>query len=293
MIELVLQAQTASVGAATVARILPQPPWRMTGPFIFLDHFGPVEVPPGAPKAMDVEPHPHIGISTLTWLFEGAVTHRDSLGTEVEIRPGEVNWMTAGRGISHSERMERLRRKGGRLHGLQAWIALPDSHKAMAPAFSHLEAAELPAYSPGPGIAMRLIAGEAFGRRSPLPVFSPLFLIEARLDGGGVLTLPEGLSERSAYVVSGLVRAGGRSLGAGTLAMFEAGSGDALRALTDSVVMLLGGESVGPRVMDGNFVASSAERIKAAQTAWFEGGFPLPPHDPSLRTSSGARGQGS
>ncbi len=190
--DLVIPARRRDLGGFEVGRVLPFAKRRMVGPFVFLDHMGPVDLPPGVPRSTDVRPHPHIGLSTVTYLFEGAMTHRDSLGVRQEIRPGEVNWMTAGRGISHSERFDRLRAGGGRVDGIQAWVALPEADEEMAPAFDHHDAETLPAIEE-PDLAARLIAGSAFGLTSPVKTRSPLFYVDARLATAGAVTLPAGL----------------------------------------------------------------------------------------------------
>ncbi len=169
MIELVIEQRRRDLGGFEVGRVLPFAKRRMVGPFVFFDHIGPVDFPPAIPRSVDVRPHPHIGLSTLTYLFAGEIMHRDSLATEQAIKPGEVNWMTAGNGITHSERFERARREGGAMHGIQAWIALPREHEEVAPSFHHHEAAALPAWNDS-GAAMRLVAGAAQGMQSPVPV---------------------------------------------------------------------------------------------------------------------------
>ena len=183
MIELVIQQRRRDLGGFEVGRVLPYAKRRMVGPFIFLDHMGPIVFPPGIPKSVDVRPHPHIGLSTVTYLFEGEIMHRDSVGSEQPIRPGEAIWMTAGRGITHSERFERGRREGGPLDGIQAWVALPSEHEEAAPEFTHYGTEHLPC-SHESGLWMRLIAGEAFGAKANVWTHSPLFYVHCALAAG-------------------------------------------------------------------------------------------------------------
>jgi redox-sensitive bicupin YhaK (pirin superfamily) len=277
MLSLVIPARRRSIGLLEVGRILPFAQRRMVGPFIFLDHMGPLALPPAVPRETDVRPHPHIGLSTITYLFEGEITHRDSLGYEQVIRPGAVNWMTAGQGISHSERFDGLRESGGPLHGLQAWVAMPERDEESAPAFAHHAAGDLPVFH-APGVEARLIAGEAFGLRSRVVTHSPLFYVHAELAAGAALALPAGHSERAAYVVRGSLAHGAHSHAAGRLLVF--GPGDAaIRAETPATVMLLGGEPLGPRHIWWNFVSSRKERIEQAKADWQAGRFKLPAHD--------------
>ena len=261
-----------------MSRILPFHARRTVGPFVFLDHMGPAEFQPGFARTVDVRPHPHIGLSTLTYLFEGEITHRDSLGCEQAIRPGEVNWMTAGRGITHSERFETLRAQGGTLHGLQAWVALPDGEEDGPPAFDHYGQDVLPTYE-GNGLWARLVAGKAFGAEAPVAVKSPLFYIHWKLDARAQALLPAEYSERAAYIVSGSVEVEGREFDAGRMLVFKAGEPVAFEALTSAVVVLLGGEPVGERFLDWNFVASSQVRLEQAKADWRAGRFMLPPTD--------------
>jgi hypothetical protein len=264
MIEIVIEQRRRDLGGFEVGRVLPFAKRRMVGPFIFFDHMGPVDFPPGIPTSVDVRPHPHIGLSTITYLFDGEIMHRDSVGSEQPIVPGEVNWMTAGRGITHSERFERARREGGRMNGIQAWVALPKEHEEMAPEFRHYAAGDLPAVGEG----ARLIAGEAFGMRSPVRTHSPLFYIHHRLAAGTCAEVPVDYRERAAYVASGSIEAGGRVFAEGRMLVFENAKPAMITARTDAVVMLLGGEPVGPRYIEWNFVSSSRERIQQAKADW-------------------------
>jgi redox-sensitive bicupin YhaK (pirin superfamily) len=259
---------------------LPARERRLVGPFIFFDHFGPVTLPPGL--GMDVRPHPHINLATVTYLFDGEIVHRDSLGSHQVIRPGDVNWMTAGRGIVHSERSapdERAR--GARLHGLQLWVALPRAHEEIAPSFHHHEAASLPRL-PAPGLERCLIAGTAWGVRAPVATLSPLFYVDVAMSAGATVVVPDEHEERAAYVVNGVVRCGDQRLEAGQMAVFAPNSRVLLAADTAARVMLLGGAPLdGERHVWWNFVSSSKERIDQAKRDWREGLFPPVPGDES------------
>jgi hypothetical protein len=278
MIELVISQRRRDLGGFEVGRVLPFAKRRMVGPFIFFDHMGPVDFPPGVPRTVDVRPHPHIGLSTLTYLFAGEIMHRDSVGSEQPIRPGEVNWMTAGRGITHSERFERARREGGHMDGIQAWIALPKEKEETDPGFSHHGAADLPAFEEH-GKSIRLIAGEAFGAKSPVPVYSPLFYLHCELSRDAVVDLGTEYPERAAYVASGALEAGGRRFETGEMLVFSPRHQATLRAVTPATVMLLGGEPVGERFIEWNFVSSSRERIEQAKADWRAGRIKLPDLD--------------
>ena len=282
MIELVIDPRRRDLGGFEVNRILPLAKRRMVGPFIFLDEMGPVNLPRGVSRAADVRPHPHIGLATVTYLFEGEVMHRDSVGSEQPIRPGEVNWMIAGRGITHSERLEKARREGGAMHGLQAWVALPVEHEETEPAFAHHGVEELPTYQEG-GLWARLIAGTAFGARAKVQTHSPLFYVHWRLDAGARAQLPAEYPERAAFLVQGTVEVEGQRFEAGRMLVFAPGRPVTFAAVTPAVIMLLGGEPVGPRFIEWNFVSSSRERIEQAKADWRAGRMKLPdldPHDP-------------
>ena len=278
MIDLVIEQRRRDLGGFEVGRVLPFAQRRMVGPFIFLDRMGPAQLAAGLPRSVDVRPHPHIGLSTLTYLFEGEIMHRDSVGSEQAIRPGEVNWMVAGRGITHSERFERARREGGRMDGLQAWVALPKEHEETEPAFFHHAAGELPQLD-DMGVRRRLIAGEAHGARSPVRTHSPLFYLQCTLEAGAREALPDGYAERAAYVISGEVEAEGRRFAEGQLLVFAAGAPAALMARTSASLMLLGGEPVGERHIEWNFVSSSKARIEQAKADWRAGRMKLPDLD--------------
>ena len=272
MIEIVISQRRRDLGGFEVGRVLPFAKRRMVGPFVFFDHMGPVDFPAGLPRSVDVRPHPHIGLATLTYLFDGEIMHRDSVGSEQPIRPGEVNWMTAGRGITHSERFERARREGGRMDGIQAWVALPRALEETDPAFSHHLAVHLDEN-------VRLIAGEAFGKKSPVPVHSPLFYVHCELAQGARVELPAQYAERAAYVASGAIEVDGQRFQAGQMVVFRTGAASPLQATTAARVMLLGGEPLGERFIEWNFVSSSRERIEQAKADWRAGRMKLPDLD--------------
>jgi redox-sensitive bicupin YhaK (pirin superfamily) len=278
MIELVIDQRRKDLGGFEVGRVLPHHGHRMVGPFIFFDHMGPAEFTAGFPRNVDVRPHPHIGLSTLSYLFEGEMTHRDSVGQVQAIKPGEVNWMTAGRGITHSERFETLRANGGRMHGIQTWIALPTETEEADPAFYHYEAGDLPTYEGG-GMWARLIAGEAFGAKSPVKTSSPMFYAHWALQAGATAQLPAEYPERAAYVAQGIVEVDGRQFHEGQMLVFAPGQPVQVTAVTACIVMLLGGEPVGERFIEWNFVASSKERIEQAKADWRAGRMKLPDAD--------------
>ena len=278
MIELVIDQRRKDLGGFEVGRVLPHHGGKMVGPFIFFDHMGPAEFKAGFPANVDVRPHPHIGLSTLSYLFEGAMTHRDSVGQTQVILPGEVNWMTAGRGITHSERFETLRAHGGRMHGIQTWIALPLETEETDPAFYHYGAGDLPTYEGG-GMWARLIAGEAFGAKSPVKTSSPMFYAHWALDAGATAQLPAEYPERAAYVAQGVIEVDDHQYHAGQMLVFLPGEPVRITAVTASIVMLLGGEPVGERFIEWNFVASSKARIEQAKADWRAGRMKLPDFD--------------
>jgi redox-sensitive bicupin YhaK (pirin superfamily) len=278
MIDLVIEARSRDLGGFVVGRVLPYAQRRMVGPFVFFDHFGPLFLPRDIPKTVDVRPHPHIGLSTLSYLFEGEIMHRDSVGSEQPIRPGEVNWMTAGRGITHSERFERARAEGGSMHGIQAWVALPREDEEIAPSFEHYAGKDLPTYE-SQGLFARLVAGEAFGARAKVVTHSPMFYVHWRLQPGATAQLPAEYPERAAFVARGSVEVEGRSFAAGRMLVFAPGESITFTAETSATVMLLGGEPVGERFVEWNFVSSSKERIEQAKADWRAGRMKLPVHD--------------
>ena len=277
-IDLVIDQRRKDLGGFEVGRVLPYAQRRMVGPFVFFDHMGPAEFLPGLPRSVDVRPHPHIGLSTITYLFSGEIMHRDSLGTEQAIRAGEVNWMTAGSGITHSERFEKGRLQGDVLHGIQAWVALPEADEETAPDFSHHDMAELPVYDDH-GVFGRLVAGRAFGVEAAVKTFSPMFYTHWALQAGTVAALPAEYPERAAYVAMGEVEVDGQAFGPGKMLVLTPGATVTFKALQPSTLMLLGGEPVGPRFVDWNFVSSSKERIEQAKADWRAGRMRLPTAD--------------
>lgn len=278
MLDLVIDQRSRDLGGFTVGRILPYARRRMVGPFVFFDHFGPLHFEPGIPRSVDVRPHPHIGLSTLSYLFEGEIMHRDSLGSEQPIRPGEVNWMTSGRGITHSERFERARAEGGPMHGIQAWVALPVEHEEVEPSFAHYGGADLPARE-SDGLWARLVAGEAFGARANVATYSPLFYVHWRLQSGARAQLPAEYPERAAFVASGTIEVDGQRFVAGQMLVFAPGKPVVLIATTTATIMLLGGEPIGERFIEWNFVSSFRDRIEQAKADWRAGRMKLPDHD--------------
>ncbi len=280
MLDIVIEARRASIAPGMdVRRILPFRMRRMVGPFIFMDHAGPVDVAPGTATSMDVLPHPHIGLSTVSYLFGGKVTHRDSLGVEQVIRPGEVNWMTAGKGIAHSERFEDpASLAGGELEMIQTWVALPEKDEESDPTFDNYKADELPVFT-DKGVWMRLIAGDAFGLRNDVKTHSPMFYVHTLLDAGTRFTMPRGHSERAIYVAKGSIEVAGRVYEPGQLLVFNKTAEPVLFASSKATLMLLGGEPLGERFIWWNFVSSRKERIEQAKADWTEGRIILPPND--------------
>jgi redox-sensitive bicupin YhaK (pirin superfamily) len=275
-IQQVIGAHERDLGGFVVRRVLPFEGGRMVGPFIFFDHLGPTQFAPGF--GIDVRPHPHIALATVTYLFAGSLEHRDSLGNVQEIRPGDVNWMSAGCGIAHSERTPQGVRAAGELvHGIQTWVALPDGQEDGDPSFVHYPAATLPSRV-ADGVVLTVIAGEAFGMRSPVATLWPTLYVHAQIASGAPLQVPPDHAERAVYVVQGEIDAGEKRLTAGQLALLEPGQSAALRAIGDSRIMLLGGDRFPtPRHIWWNFVASSKERIDAAKERWRQGQFPAVP----------------
>lgn len=278
MIELVITQRQRDLGAFLVGRVLPFFQRRMVGPYIFFDRMGPKELAPGLAPEADIRPHPHIGLSTISYLFDGEITHRDSLGFEQPIRPGEVNWMTAGRGITHSERFERLRAQGGRFDGVQAWVALPQEREDREPGFWHYRSDALPEFHED-GAHGRLIAGRLAGIESPVAIDSPQFYVHWQLRAGARVSLPPEYPERAVYVARGEVEVDGQRVEAGSMAVLAPGKAVIIAAQSDAVVMALGGEPVGPRYIDWNFVSSSKERIEQARADWAAGRMKLPDLD--------------
>ena len=278
-VEQVIVPRAHDVGGFEVRRALPADTRQMIGPFIFFDQMGPGEFLTG--RGLDVRPHPHIGLSTVTYLFDGAIQHRDSLGTDQSIRPGDVNWMTAGSGIAHSERTAGPdRAAGSRLAGIQSWVALPRAQEEVAPAFVHHAAGSLPVVVEG-GFRLRLIAGSGWGERAPVRSASDLFYADAVLQPGAVLPLPDGHEERGAYVLDGAVEVAGDRHAAGRMLVFHPRTDVVLRAGPEGARLLLLGGAVmdGPRYLFWNFVSSSRERIEQAKDDWRAGRFARVPGD--------------
>ncbi len=269
----VIRSRPRDLGGFAVRRVLPTPSTQMVGPFIFVDHMGPASFAPGT--GIDVRPHPHIGLATVTYLFEGEILHRDSLGTVQPIRPGEVNWMVAGCGIAHSERTPAaLRPAGSRAHGLQTWVALPRSREEIAPSFAHHPGATLPRVAL-PGATVRVVAGHAFGERSPVEVFTDTLYAAAELAAGASLTLQPEHEERGVYVAEGRVQIGDTVIDEGQLAVLTTDAAAEIDAGVAARLMLLGGAKMdGPRFIWWNFVSSSKARIERAKDDWREARFP-------------------
>jgi redox-sensitive bicupin YhaK (pirin superfamily) len=277
MIARILNPHTRDLGGGfQVQRLLPAFPDKMVGPFIFFDHFGPVDFAPG--EGVDVRPHPHIGLATVTYLFEGAQMHRDSLGSVQRIVPGDVNWMSAGRGIVHSERSPPDdRARGHRMHGLQTWLALPLAHEESEPTFSHHSRATLPALE-RQGVSMRIVAGTAYGEQAPTPVLSPTLYVALEMQPGATLEVPPEHEQRAVYVVSGALAVDGTVVPERHMAVLEPGAPARLEAQGDARAMLLGGARMdGDRLVWWNFVASARGRIDAASQRWREQAFPPVP----------------
>ena len=279
MIDIVIESRPAAISQSMkVKRILPFRMRRMVGPFIFMDHAGPVsEIIPG-PSSLDVLPHPHIGLSTVSYLFGGQVTHRDSLGVEQIIRPGEVNWMTAGSGIAHSERFEDPSALSGGLEMIQTWVALPEKDEEAMPSFNNYTPDKLPVFT-DKGVWMRLIAGNAYGLRNDVQTNSPLFYLHVILGQHATFALPKEHSERGFYIAKGSVEVAGHTYGEGQMLVFTKGADPVILAKENTTLMLLGGEPLGERYIWWNFVSSRKERIEQAKEDWKQGRIILPPND--------------
>ncbi|CAN5498530.1 pirin family protein [soil metagenome] len=280
MLDIVIEARKASLGAGmNVKRILPFRMRRMVGPFIFMDHAGPIDLQPQKLSTMDVLPHPHIGLSTVSYMFGGQVTHRDSLGVQQVIRPGEVNWMTAGSGIAHSERFEDpAALAGGTLEMIQTWVALPEKDEEATPTFDNYKPEKLPIFT-DTGIWMRLIAGDAYGLRNDVKTHSSLFYLHVTLEKGTKFDLPKGHSERGIYIAKGSLEVKATTYSTGQMLVFSKGVDPVILAKENTTLMLLGGEPLGERFIWWNFVSSRKERIEQAKADWKEGRILLPPSD--------------
>ena len=273
-IEHIITPKTKDLGEFTVRRSLPDARRKLVGPFIFFDHMGPAEFAPG--NGVNVRAHPHIGIATITYLFDGVIRHRDSLGYDQEIRPGAVNWMTTGSGIVHSERTPpAMKEAGSTLHGIQSWVALPDGDEERDAAFDHYPAEDIPETSRD-GAVIRVILGTAYGVSSPVRTASDTLYAELRLDAGAAVDIEADAVEKAIYVVGGDVDVDGEAVGEGTLVVFADNTAPSIVAQTDAHVMLLGGEPIGSdRTIWWNFVSSSKERIEQAKADWKEGRFDM------------------
>lgn len=273
-----IEARTRDIGGFSVRRLLPFRARRMVGPFVYFDEMGPRDLAPG--EGLDVLPHPHIGLATVTYLSDGELLHRDSLGSRQPIRPGEVNWMTAGRGIVHSERTPpELRERGSRLHGLQLWVALPLAHEEDEPSFDHHPGPSLPE-TVREGVRIHVLAGSAYGLVSPVRALSPLFYVDAAMPASTRVRLPEEHEERALYVLRGAVACGGERVEPGRMLVFEPGARVTVAAQEAARLVLLGGAPLdGKRHIDWNFVSSSRERIERARRDWQERRFPSVPGD--------------
>jgi redox-sensitive bicupin YhaK (pirin superfamily) len=274
----VIDQRRRDLGGFEVGRVLPFTRRHMVGPFIFFDHIGPVTFQAGIPKSVDVRPHPHIGLATVTYLFAGEIMHRDSVGAQQPIQPNEVNWMIAGRGITHSERFEKARAEGGLMHGIQAWVALPKEHEESEPSFGHFGAADLPVHEDG-GARTRILAGSAFGLVSGVTTHSPMFYAHWELGPAARVALPGEYPERALYVAAGEIEARGSRFGAGKMLVFDKGEDTSITALVPSTLMALGGEPIGERFIEWNFVSSSRQRIEQAKADWRAGRMKLPDFD--------------
>jgi redox-sensitive bicupin YhaK (pirin superfamily) len=267
----IIQAKEKPLDSFSVRRFLPHAQCRKVGPFVFFDQMGPAEFKPG--QGMDVRPHPHIGLATVTYLFEGEMMHRDSLGYVQNITPGAVNWMTAGKGIVHSERTgDAARASGQRMHGLQVWIALPEEHEETEPAFSHYSSDELPVIQSG-GVTLKLIAGKAFENESPVKVFSPMFYLDVQMPAGTTLQVPDDYAERAIHLISGEIAIGDRHIEANTMAICRESARVVMNALQSSRLVLFGGAAMTNRFLWWNFVSSSKERIEQAKQDWQQNRF--------------------
>ncbi len=268
-LEMVITSRERDIGGFSVRRILPYATHRMVGPFIFFDHMGPAEFLPG--QGVDVRPHPHINLATVTYLFEGKIRHQDSLGSDQNIEPGAINWMTAGTGIVHSERAP-LEKSGltNRMNGIQLWVALPEDKEETAPSFYHHPKNTLPEFEVE-GVHLKLLLGEAFGKKSPVQVMSDMFYVDAAFEEGQELTLPAGTRETAVYLAEGEIEVEDIRLDSFSMAVGKRSQDLKIRALKKSRVLLLGGDPVGPRHIYWNFVSSSKDRIEQAKQAWLQG----------------------
>lgn len=267
-LELVIEARNRDLAGITIRRVLPFYARRMVGPWIFFDHIGPVEFAPG--QGMDVPPHPHINLATVTYVFEGKIMHRDSMGVVQTVEPGAINLMVAGKGVAHSERTPpELRAVGFRQHALQLWLALPVEYEEIEPAFYHYDAAELPGKQVE-GVAVRVLMGECFGLVSPVKTYSQTLYAEASFSQDAKLNLPAGVPERAVYVVSGSARLNGLEVGESRMAVCQEGREITIEGKAGTRIAIIGGENIGPRHIWWNFISSRPERIEQAKQDWKE-----------------------
>jgi redox-sensitive bicupin YhaK (pirin superfamily) len=276
---LVIKGRDRDLGGFSVSRLLPMAQCRLVGPFVFFDHMGPVDFAPG--HGIDVLPHPHIGLATVTYLFAGSLLHRDSLGSVETIQPGDVNWMVAGSGIVHSERtVAEARMAGQRLHGVQSWVALPLPEEERRPSFDHFAARQMPRHEEN-GVALCVIAGRAYGLTAPVPVLSPMFYVDLDFRAGSSIALPDGYAERAIFVATGELAIGGTVHQAGAMVVLEASEDATVTARQGARALALGGAALdgGPRHIEWNFVSSSKARIEQAKADWRERRFPPVPNE--------------
>ncbi|MFK7864018.1 MAG: pirin family protein [Pseudohongiellaceae bacterium] len=275
-VELIIRPGKKDLGGFSVRRALPYPTRRMVGPWIFFDHAGPATFAPG--KGIDVRPHPHINLATVTYMFEGSFQHKDSLGNDVEVKPGDINLMVAGKGIVHSERTpDYLRSKGSVLHALQLWLALPEADEEMEPAFYHYDEWDIPQTTVGQ-VPVRVMMGSAYGVESPVKTFAETLYLEAHLQSGQRLALPE-CADRAVYVAGGAVEINGIAIKEFCLAVLDQNAEIEIKATADSRIALIGGERLSERHINWNFVSSRKERIEQARADWKAGNFPKVPGD--------------
>jgi len=276
-IDLIIQPREHDLGGFTVRRALPSARQRMVGPWIFFDHMGPAAFEPG--QGVDVRPHPHINLATVTYLFKGEMLHRDSLGNALAIKPGEINLMVAGKGIVHSERQrEEIKAANNILDGLQLWLALPEADEEIDPAFHHYDREQIPSVTLD-GVAVRVLIGAAYGVQSPVRTFAQTLYVEAALKAGQHLTLPDGVDERALYVVKGKLKALESVIDQYSMAVLHPGHTVTVQAEEDTQLALIGGEALGHRHIWWNFVSSRKERIEQAKADWKNGAFPKVPGD--------------
>ena len=274
-IRYILEPVVKDLGGFSVRRLLPATDVKAVGPFVFFDHLGPAWFEPD--RGIDVRPHPHIGLATITYLFEGEILHRDSLGSVQPIRPKAINWMTAGRGIVHSERTPpAVRSAGHTLHALQLWVALPAADEETDPAFFHYGEAELPQVANAER-SIRVMVGEAFGLTSPVKTWSETLYVEVKLKAGAKITLPEDVGERAVYLVAGALQSGGSPLPRHSMVIFDDSTGIEIEAGEDSRVVIIGGAPLGKRTVWWNLVSSRKELIEQAKDDWQAGRFPMVP----------------